>query len=238
MRYLRIYAKAQGGGGGAGAGTGGAGYWSGHYGCSGTTNVGGGFHNHVAGGGTGGAGGMIDVKIEVAPGDTFSWSILKVTGNSTVSSSRLELPTNTAGGSIVGAGTSATGASGPNGGGKVTFSGVTTPGVYEHGAGATGSAVASPGNGGTGGKVQVSSNCTSGGGEPWGYEVAETNGSNGNNGGNDVGGQWIVISNSSGTGFSGRPGASDSYPESNGNAPIYTANDGSTSPFLTIQEYS
>ena len=240
VRYLRIHSKAQGGGGGAGAGTGGAGIWDGHYGCSGgSTNVGGGFHNHVAGGGTGGAGGMIDVKIEVAPGDTFSWEILQVQ-TSSVSSSRLELPANTAGGSIVGAGASATGATGVNGGGKITFSGVTTPGVYEHGAGATGSAIAYPGLGGTGGKVQVSSNCTSGSGsgEPWGYEVAETNGSNGNNGSADVGGQWIVISNSSGTGFSGRPGAPDSYPESNGSPPEYTANDGSTSPFLLIQEYS
>ena len=239
VRYLRIHGKAQGGGGGAGAGTGGKGIWSGHYGCSGgSTNVGGGFHNHVAGGGSGGAGGMIDLQIEVAPGNTFSWEITAV--HTTVpSSSRLELPANTAGGSIVGAGTHATGGSGVNGGGKITISGVTTPGEYEHGSGATGSAIAYPGNGGTGGKVQVSSNCTSGGGEPWGYEVAETNGSNGSAGSNSVSGNWIVINNTSGTGFSGASGAADSYPESNGSAPPWNEAAGvSGSPFLLIQEYS
>ena len=52
-------------------------------------------------------------------------------------------------------------------------------------------------------------------------------------------GNWIVISNSSGTGFSGASGAADSYPESNGSAPPWNEAAGvSGSPFLLIQEYS
>jgi hypothetical protein len=235
VRYIRVRAKAQGGGGGAAAGTGGAGHWDGHYGCSGgSTNQAGGFHNHVAGGGNGGAGGYLDFKIEVSPNDTFSWSITK-SNIAHIPSARLELPTNTAGGSIVGAGSHATGASGLDGGGQVTFSGTTASGTYHFGPGdGGGTAIAYPGAGGGGGKVQVSSNCTSGGGsgEPWGYEVAETNGSNGSNGNVSFANTWIVEDNSNvaGGGHSGGTGAADSYPEGNGDSATDIA-------WLKIAEY-
>ena len=241
VRYLKFTASAQGGGSGGAAGTGGWGA-PGHYGCSGgTTNQAGGYHNHAAGSGSGGDGAYINVTIEVAPGDTFNWSITKVASNSTVkNSARMELNVNTAQGAIRGVGTSATGATGVDGGGVVNVNGVTTPGEAVYGADASGGFFAYDGKGGLGGKVQVTSNCTSGSGtgEPFGYEVSETTGANGADGYAQVSGQWIIVNNSSssGGGLSGRPGVSNSYPEQNGDNNFSSLN---THPvYLRIEEYS
>lgn len=229
VRYLGVNMYAGGGGGGAGADTGGAGYWSGHYGCSGgSANIGGGFHNHSAGGGTGGKGGKINIIFEVRPGDRFHWSFgSKGTGGQTVS--RLELPSGAAGGlSIVSAGTSATGSSGAAGA-NIHFSDTGPQVCFTRFT-----AFAYGGSPGTGGKVNVDSNCTTAG-TTWGYTVSETDGSTGADGSQSVsvttGDMEVQTLTTGGGRDGGLGGGSTAYPGAIGHSSTQSA-------LVTIQPYS
>lgn len=188
VRYMKVVIVGSGGGGGGGRKT--SGSWSdGHATCSGGVSD---TNNRVIDtvyGGPGGAGGVVQVMLEVKYLEEYSWS-WNTYGTGGPSSSAWHLAHNSS--YTVGSTMSGTGGTSASG---MTFTGSNNTNITVGGGG-----------GGSGGTLTLSAQCSGSG--AYGQTVSTTTGATGGAGQNSIAGDKItnVIANTSGGGATGGAG--------------------------------
>lgn len=189
VRYMKVVVIGSGGGGGGGRAT--SGSWSdGHATCSGGVSDATNRVIDTALGGPGGAGGAVQVMLEVNAGEVYSWTHSGA-GTGGPPSSSWHLAHNS--GYTVGSTMSGTGGTSASG---MTFTGANNTVLTAGGGG-----------GGSGGTLTLSAQCVGSG--FYGQTVSTTTGATGGAGQNSIAGDKItnVIANTPGGGVAGGAGS-------------------------------
>tara|TARA_R110002020_G_scaffold10690_1_gene40716 strand:+ start:1939 stop:2823 length:885 start_codon:yes stop_codon:yes gene_type:complete len=190
VRYLQVSLSGGAGQGGGSVRSGGNGLAGGHYTCGSSVQTP--TTTDYGYGGLGGNAGNVNVKFEVIPGETYTWSGGKGGYVGGGNATPMELPYNSGQGSISSVGTTKSGGAG-HAGTALTFTG--TSGTLSAGGGL----------GGTPGQVTVSANCSveSFGVTLYGYNVSASSPSQAGTSSNSISATNLVQTITNGTASSG-----------------------------------